>query len=384
MNIHIQPNRSPDRPKHVKITRTTTIARLKAMGLPVLPVAPAQDAQQYPAKNRAGEILRATDGQPKPMFTGKNPSFLDRDGQLRLIAHRQFQTRLPHEWELEQWFAHPANGVMTMGGWRNIIWIDIDVKRYSSPRRCERSVRQWLAGYPSLNATWIERTHSGGWRFAVQVQEMPTFSNFGFRRGQHLGEILGTGRLTVLAPTIGPSGNAYVVVNQAKPLHIQSVREIGLHTAQAFRKKFQTFKMAPRIAAAGAIHRYDLLSQNVAGILTGGQPVSDRSLALTAVAREVFGWENWAAANGLSLTGRAESLLAEAAEQLEVDAERMQRILQGVDRATCQPAIMRFGGATAAWQKVKRVDQELYKVTCPATIQQEIRGYSPVVLRQRQ
>jgi hypothetical protein len=371
-------------PTNVKITRTTTIARLKAMGLPVLPVAPAQDAQQYPAKSRAGEVLREADGQPKPMFTGKNPSFLDRDGQPRLIAHRQFQTRLPHEWELAQWFEHPANGVMTMGGWHNIIWIDIDVKRYSHPSRCERSVQQWLARYPSLNETWIERTHSGGWRLAVQLAEMPAFSNFGFRRGQHIGEILGVGRLTVLAPTIGPSGNPYVAINRARPMPIQSVREIGLHTAQAFRKKFQTFKMIPRIVEAGMVNRYDLLSQNVAGMLTGSQPVSDRSLALTAVAREVFGWENWAAANGLSLTGQAEALIAEAAEQLEVDAERMQRILQGVDQATCQPAIVRFGGATAAWQKVKRVDQELYKVACPATIQQEIRGYSPVVLRQRQ
>jgi hypothetical protein len=377
------PIRTISPPTNVKVTRTMTIARLRAMGLPVLPVAPAQNAQQYPAKNRAGEILRGADGQPKPMFSGKNPSFLDRDGRPQLITHRQFQTRLPHEWELHDWFAHPGNGVMTMGGWHNIIWIDIDVKRYSSPGRCARSVQQWLARYPILHETWIERTHSGGWRLAMQLAEMPAFSNFGFRRGQHIGEILGVGRLTVLAPTIGPSGNAYVAVNRARPMPIQSVREIGLHPAQAFRKKSQPITMIPLVAGAGQISLVKLLNQNVSEILTGSRPVDDRSWALTAVAREVFGWETWAGANGLSLAGQAEALIAAAAEQLEIDADRLQRILVGVDRQACQPAIMQFGGAAAAWKKVKQCNWELYKAACPGTIQQEIRAYSPVALRQR-
>jgi hypothetical protein len=164
------------KPTNVKITREGTIARLKAMGLPGLPVAPIQDAQKFPARDRSGAIIREANGQPKPAFTGKNPSYLDAVGNPQLIAHRVFQNRLPSDWEMQNWFAHPANGVMTMGGWQHIIWIDIDVKRYSRPGRCDQSVRQWLNRYPALANTWIERTHSGGWRFAIQVEALPQFS----------------------------------------------------------------------------------------------------------------------------------------------------------------------------------------------------------------
>jgi hypothetical protein len=340
------------KPTNINITRTGTIARLKAMGLPALPVAPAQDAQEFPARDRSGEILRQANGQPKPAFTGKNPSYLDVAGNPKLIAHRVFQERLPSDWEMQNWFANPANGVMTMGGWQNVIWIDIDVKRYSSQGRCDRSVQLWRDRYPELESTWIERTHSGGWRFAVQVEIMPEFTNFGFRRGQHIGEILGVGRLTVLAPTIGPSGQPYVSVNRAKPISVKDVKAIGLHTAQATRKS-QTFKIIPMVAESGTVSLHELVNKSVRAILAGSIQPTDRSHAITAVARELYGWENWAGANGVPLVGQADIVIAEVALMLGVDADRVVRILATVDRGSCQPAIVRLGGEAAAWKKVK-------------------------------
>ncbi len=359
------------KPTNVKITREGTIARLKAMGLPVLPVAPAQDAQTFPARNRSGEIIREANGQPKPAFTGKNPSYLDAAGNPKLIAHRLFQERLPSNWEMRNWFANPANGVMTMGGWQNIIWIDIDVKRYSSLGCCDQSVRQWLNRYPQLTQTWIERTHSGGWRFAVQVEQLPEFTNFGFRREHHIGEILGVGRLTVLAPTIGPSGQPYVCVNRARPILVRDVKAIGLHTTQAVRK-LPTSKIIPVVAGSGTVSLHDLVNQNVREILTGSRQPDDRSYAITAVARELYGWENWAMGNGVALTGQADAVIAEVGQMLAVDADRVGRILASVDRATCQPAIGRLGCESAAWKKVKNLNWELCRSACPDFLQQEI------------
>ena len=65
-----------------KLTTTRTIAWLNLPGLPVLPVAPWQD---YPRREKGN----------RPVFTGKNPSFLDIDERPYLIPHRYYQSRLP-------------------------------------------------------------------------------------------------------------------------------------------------------------------------------------------------------------------------------------------------------------------------------------------------
>jgi Bifunctional DNA primase/polymerase, N-terminal len=365
------------RPTNLKTTRAGTIARLKSLGLPALPVAPVQDAHAYPARNRQGEILREANGDIKPMFTGKNPSYLEGNTPSdvpRLLRHKVFQDRLPTQWEMQQWFAHPSNGVMTMGGWGQIIWIDIDVQHYSSQGRCDRSVRAWMERYPLLQETWIERTHSGGWRFGLQVEEMPDFTNFGFRRGKHIGEILGWGRLTVLAPTIGPSGNPYVCLQQRRPIQVQNVAAVGLKSSQAPRK-VRKLQLLPTVIHAGALDLRALVSKTVGRILNGEAGHDDRSLLLTTVARELYGWEVWGGAWGLPIGGSADDLIAQLAADLDLDVDRIGRILKGVNRLDCVPAIVRAGGDIAAWRKVRGVNWDLYRVACSKELQQEIRGH---------
>jgi hypothetical protein len=365
---------TPSTITNIKITRQGTIAKLRAMGLPALPVAPAQSPHQFPARTKTGEIILDSQQQPKPAFTGKNPSYLDRHGIPRLISHRQFQERLPSDQELTDWFAHPDNGVMTMGGWQNIIWIDVDVKRYPGQGRCDYSVQQWLQRYPILQETWTERTQSGGWRFALKVEEMPSFTNFGFRRGQHLGEILGMGKLTVLAPTIGPNGKPYVRINHAHPIHIKDVSEIGLKSAKAFFKQVK-LKILPSVAGAGTVSLDNLLSQMVQHILAGQLPYEDRSLCLTIAAKESYGWENWTASVGIPIAGAADVLVAQVGANLGIDPERVHRILETIDRGQCLPGIVKAGGEVAAWQRVKWLNWDLYRAACPETIQSEIRQH---------
>ena len=116
------------------------------------------------------------------------------------------------------------------GGWRGLVWIDVDVKQFESQAACDSRIAQWLNHYPLLRQTFTERTHSGGWRFAVRVHEK-TFTNFSLdgAGGRHMGEALGQGRFTVLAPTIGPSGNAYVNLNRAPPVWVERLDTVGLY-----------------------------------------------------------------------------------------------------------------------------------------------------------
>jgi hypothetical protein len=238
-------------------------------------------------------------------------------------------------------------------------------------------MEQWMKRYPILRETWIERTHSGGWRFAVQVDEMPDFTNFGFRRGQHLGEILGKGRLTVLAPTIGPSGKPYVCVNQADPIRVANVAAIGLKPAKTATKAIRR-KVVPVIAGSGEVALTDLISQNVSQIISSGAAEgADRSNLLTTAAKELYGWLNWCTANGLPLAGKPKPFIQIAADKLGIDANRVNRILESIDPLACQPAMVKAGGEISGWKRIKRLNWDLYRAACPQEMQREIRGNLP-------
>jgi hypothetical protein len=102
-------------------------------GFPVLPVAPKQDSVKYPKKNSKHEIEYEKDGvTPKPLFTGKNPSYLDERGVPHLVSHTKYQSKLPSKAELKIWFANPLNGIGTLGGWNDAVWIDFDEKHFDS------------------------------------------------------------------------------------------------------------------------------------------------------------------------------------------------------------------------------------------------------------
>jgi hypothetical protein len=339
-----------------KQTIARTVAWLRSHGLPALPVAPMQDAQQYPCR-RNGAIIYDGD-QPKPAFTGKNPSYLDESGQPHLLSHRYYQDRLPTTRELQGWFANPANGVMTMGGWGNIYWIDIDVKRYPSKARCDQAIERWLNLYPLLKNTLIEQTHSGGWRFAVRCQTAPDFTNFRLGKSmRHVGEILGAGRVTVLAPTIGPSGSPYVSIQRCEPITVESMQSIGI---KPIRKIVGKEAMVLRVLQpiqhqAGVPHLQDLVCDRVKQILSGHNLQGDRSYTLLVAALELYGWGNWATQQGLSMAGNPHSLLLEAATLLGVEHDRVDRILKSQNLENCVPAIFQAKGGEATMQKFQRV-----------------------------
>ncbi len=365
---------------------------LAARHLPALPVAPAQDPYAYPrivaAKPRRGVHAHIDchwqDGKlcPKPLFTGKNPSYLDAKGIPHLIYHQQYQNRLPAEAELHQWFANPQNGVGSLGGHQGIAWIDFDAKCFESTQACDRAVTQWLDQYPALQQTFTERTHSGGWRFAIKLQSPPTFTNFALEPGgTHVGEVLGTGRFTVLAPTIGPSGNAYTSIQRTEPVGIESLTEIGLFSSSSRQAEQRPahYRPQPRLpplqssSGQGAIGLADLVTAKVQEILNGKNLYQDESMSLVVAARELYGSENWAFEQGIPLIGdRAEALIHRVGDAFGYDEDKLQRCLASVNPETCQPASVYRGNETALWKRVRRLDRAVFEARCPQGIQRDI------------
>ncbi|MBW4559652.1 MAG: DUF3987 domain-containing protein [Mojavia pulchra JT2-VF2] len=362
--------------------RNTAIEWLTKHGYPALPVAPKQDPFKYPKSDKNGNIEYEKDGAtPKPFFTGKNPSYLDESNKPHLIPHTQYQKRLPTQIELDTWFANPLNGVGTLGGWNNTVWIDFDVKNFDSQQECDRLVSEWLNRYPALKATFIERTHSGGWRIGIRVRKKPEFTNFALSTGgKHVGECLGNGRFTVLSPTIGPSGNPYQSINKGELVEVEDLESIGLYST----KKQASTNLPPSLAqlhlAPHGLPIEKLLTEKSKEISNGANPSGDRSEALTTLAKEAFGWQNWCFENEISISGDAENLVELAGKKLGIDSDRIQRILKTIDPSSCQPSAQYLGGEESCWQKIRRLDKATFDAKCPPAIKLEIENHLKALL----
>ena len=212
-----------------------TIEQLLLLGCPPIPVAPKQDPRQPSChrviKRKDRVIFCPLDENlnPIPQFTGKNPSNLERKGKPWICKHGEFQDRLPTQNKLKQFFCNPNTGIGTLGGHGGIIWLDFDAKNYDSQEACDTDVESLISRY-SLQDSWIERTGSGGWRIAVKPRVKPTWTNFATSRGgKRVGEALGKGRFTVLAPTIHPNGTPYRRIGWGNPVEVESLEAIGIY-----------------------------------------------------------------------------------------------------------------------------------------------------------
>lgn len=374
--------------------RQNVIDWLTSHNYPALPVAPAQSAWTYykvAPKNPAQgvwahcplTVVQTPHGvslQPIPLYTGKNPSYLDHTGVPHLINHRQYRKRLPYQDELEVWFTHPGNGIGTLGGWNNTIWLDFDVKQFPSQEECDSAVGQILSR-PELSGTFIERSHSGGWRIGIRAKHKPDFTNFSLTPGgPHVGEALFEGRFTVLAPTIGTSGNSYESIQRTFPVEVESLESIGIYSTKQkgagnrgpLTGNRGLSKTLPLPQSPGSIPLEMLGNDASRDILQGSCPTGDRSEALTTATKEWYGWQNWADNNGIPISGDATTLAHYAGTQLGLESDRINRILKTIDSTTCQPAALLRGGEESCWKKVKRLDKAMFETKCPAHIKAAI------------
>lgn len=375
----------PSSPKE----RQETIDWLIAHNYPALPVAPVQDARKHPkiVRNHPERGIWAhcpltNKLQPIQLYTGKNPSYLDRDGFPHLINHRQYQNQLPRDVELEIWFANPENGVGTLGGWNDTVWLDFDIKQFSSPKECDEAVTSILERVRTLTSTpqqqtLIERSHSGGWRIALKLEQKPNFTNFSLTPGgTHIGEALFTGRFTVLAPTIGPSGNPYQSISRIYPVSINSLSAIGIHPTKKGSHKRNQLDLLNNFSephsTPSSIPLEHLGHDTSRKILQGECPTGDRSEAIATAIQEWYGWTNWTRDNGIQISGNTMELTHQAGSLLGLDTDRISRILDTIDPTSCQPSALYRGGEKSCWQKIYQRDKATFEAKCPPHIKDAI------------
>ena len=373
-------------PKEILQERQQTIRWLQVHNYPVLPVAPVQDAIKHHKEVQANtekgvwqHCPLTADLRPIPLYTGKNPSYLDKDGVPHLINHRQYQNRLPRKKELKTWFANPLNGIGTLGGWHGTVWLDFDVKKFPSQIECDEQASEIAAKVRDQAGSepFLERSHSGGWRIGVRVKQKPSFTNFALAPGgKHIGEALFEGRFTVLAPTIGPSGNPYESLNRTAPPLIESLECIGIYSTKSAREKHSQDLTPPSFdfeAIPGTIPLEELGNRTSREILSGADPKGDRSDSLTTAINEWYGWVNWTAQNGVPISSSPEELAHHAGQQLGLDSDRINRILKSVNGdVSLEPAALRLGGEESCWKKIYKLDKAVFDSKCPAHIKSAI------------
>lgn len=334
------------------------VDRLLRLQLPPLPVAPMQDANRYPLRDNQGNIVPDEQGNPKPMFTGKNPSYLDRSGKPHLIKHSDFGKRLPTKNELRQWFANPLNGIGTLGGINQLYWLDLDSKHFDSPEALKNWVDVWIEQYPKLSNGWREITQSGGFRALFKLPDAPDFTNFALSPGgEHVGEIIGKGRFVVLAPTVGVSGNAYTNLQYGDPIELNDLSEVGIYSTKKPKLEPVTIRPIANLPVGGdVVALEDLIGGKAGEILRGGNPEQGhRSDDLATLANEAFGWENYCYQTGVRLNGSAQDLLHSVGNSWGLDERRIDRIIKTIDATSCQPACITRGGEESAEAKIKRL-----------------------------
>jgi hypothetical protein len=367
--------------------RQEAIDWLVAHNYPALPVAPAQNVYDYHKVVQADKDKGVWEHcpltsqlKPTPLYTGKNPSYLDRRGKPHLVNHRRYQKQLPSANELSEWFHHPKVGIGTLGSWNNTVWLDFDVKKFKSQVECNAvafSIAAKVQQQTDQDA-FLERSHSGGWRIGVRVRCQPDFTNFALTPGgTHVGEALGEGRFTVLSPTVGPSGNSYTSHQRSFPPLVESLEAIGIYSTKAPVTPSQTEYRAVRVhVTPGTIPLEELGDAASRDVLTGACSTGDRSEALATAIQEWFGWQNWCNANGVTYSGSTQELAYRAGAALNIDSDRIGRILnpkQAFDPASCQPAALYRGGEASCWKKIYRLDRGSFEARCPSPLREDIK-----------
>ncbi|WP_009630067.1 VapE domain-containing protein [Synechocystis sp. PCC 7509] len=310
-----------------------TIQYISSLGLSALPVVP----QQPQIKNADGKLI----------FTGKNPSYFDAMGKPCTINHSEYADRQPTDNELRLWFSSPqTTGVGALGS-DSIVFIDIDLKNFASDSECNRIVmNEWLAKRLPLQSCWREKTRGGGYRLAVRLSTPATFTNFKFTHfDRHCGEVIGKGRFAVLAPTPGyKQQTSYGIVS------IDSLDSVGIISTKTVKEPLkplseaptplntQTAIQPPNSGGGASVSIYSVCSQSVKDLLNSTLPPTDRSLAITKVIKELYGWQNYLSKEGKHLNESIDDIIKNYAECCGLEPYKLARIKSSIDLDRCQPS----------------------------------------------
>jgi phage/plasmid-associated DNA primase len=126
-----------------------------------------------------------------------------------------------------------------------------------------------------------------------------------------------------------------------------------------------------------------LVSGTVRSMLDG-DPVDDRSFALTVALKEIIGWSNWLNSQGMATKEPPLTTAHRVFENIyeyppDLDG-KFGRILSSItEPASLQPAVIIAAedGQLSAWKRIRNANREQYESLCPAEIRAEIAALKP-------
>lgn len=329
---------------------------LDRLGLQIITVIPEPlPADRWPQKDREGGIVLGKDGNPRPAFVGKNPShWIGRDSP-RLLSHAKPEPldKVLAKIDTAAKHGHPIGlGVIPSD---RLVIADLDAKNYQGGAiELEADYRRLVAAHPELARTRTERTPSGGIHIYAEVADgMASWSrSTGGRRchftttgGLHRGEVLSGTRISVTAPTAGSVG-AYRLLEGTEDyahtlVRVPNLGAIGITphakpaTSQQPIERPVERPVETHEGEQQPPHLRELLRGHAAGVLKGGRPYGeDRSGNMTGFLKELYGLRTWLDAEGLPYAGSVDTLIAEAAQALDIE-DKLDRVIATIDASAC-------------------------------------------------
>lgn len=127
----------------------------------------------------------------------------------------------------------------------------------------------------------------------------------------------------------------------------------------------------------------ELVSRSVRAILDG-EEVEDRSSAMAMALKELIGWSNWLRKNNvptsakpLDVANRVFYAIYQYGPELDGKFHRILNSISPVD--TLEPAVVLSSDENelAAWKKIKLSNKQIYDLSCPEDIKQQIKNNRP-------
>ncbi|MGF1488340.1 MAG: MobF family relaxase [Prochloraceae cyanobacterium] len=116
-----------------------------------------------------------------------------------------------------------------------------------------------------------------------------------------------------------------------------------------------------------------LITQKNQHILTGNDHYNKKSTSLTALIKDLYGWQNWCSQNEIPYLGEAQSLIFVAGKNLGLDELEIQKIIESNEPLELKnPSVHYWQGDSGCWLKLKSISQTLFNELCPAAIQKEL------------
>ena len=356
-----------------------------AVVLPVIPVKLTEPAYLQKSTKTGQPVIDSKTGEPKSRYPGKAPSYWDpKTGEPVLLQRGAIQNgtrKPPSREEVLKTLREPVT-VGTAGRYgspigfcvmctEHLVIVDLD----------DTTGNQELLHRASAGGHYIETTPSGGLHLVVEPTDAMTswakptgggfFTNWSLTEdGPHVGEVLATGKICLMAPTQRGDGHHYAVPAFSGK-DIQTVPDItsalGIYPTASAAKRNKAKPAQPTTEAKAPAkpakkttkksawtyptttpHIRKLVGRLAGQMLDGdlsayGDPAEDRSGVLTAFAKEVYGTENWLNAESLAFEGTADALIEQVVDSLgaldetadEPIATKAPRVLDTIDRASC-------------------------------------------------